>query len=134
MSAFRFHTRLLRLFLLLRGRDGLATFVAMHPITIDLSPEIYKQLEEQARKRGQGVEVLSRELLETVLTSHEHEAARPRPACEALQAAGRIRPLSDALRRKIIPGVTLDEVRAILSQAGGLPLSDLIQKQRGSKS
>lgn len=106
----------------------------MHTITIDLSPEAYKQLEEQARKRGQRVEVLSRELLETVLTSDEHETARPHTAREVLQAAGRVRPLSDVLRRKIIPGVTLDEVRTILSQAGGPPLSDLIQELRGPKS
>lgn len=104
----------------------------MYTITIDLSAETYKQLEERARKSGQAVEVLSRELLETALTSHE--VACPRTAREALQAVGRVRPLSDALRRKIIPGVTLEEVRAILSQAGGPSLSDIIHEQRGPKA
>lgn len=39
----------------------------MSTIVIDLSPETYKRLEEQARKAGQAMEVLSRELLETAL-------------------------------------------------------------------
>jgi plasmid stability protein len=104
----------------------------MNTITIDLPPDTYKRLEEQARRAGQAVEVLSRELLETALKSHE--ASHPRTAREVLQAAGRARPLSETLRRKIIPGVTLDEVRTILSHAAGPSLSDLIQEQRGAKS
>lgn len=60
-----------------------------------------------------------------------YEAAPAPTAHEVLAAAGRLRPLSDALRNKIIPGVTLDEVRAILSQAAGPSLSDIIHAQRG---
>jgi hypothetical protein len=104
----------------------------MNTITVDLSSETYKRLEEQARKAGQAVEVLSRELLETALASRE--VARPQTTREVLQVAGRTRPLSDTLRGKIIPGVTLDEVRTILSHAGGPSLSDMIQEQRGAKS
>lgn len=104
----------------------------MNTITIDLSPETYKQLEEQARKAGQAIEVLSRELLETALKSHE--VVRLRTTREILQAAGRARPLSETLRGKIIPGVTLDEVRTILAHAAGPSLSDIIQEQRGVKS
>ena len=50
------------------------------------------------------------------------------------QATGRVRPLSDALRRQIIPGVTLDEVRKALSQSAGPGLSDIIDEQRGPKA
>ena len=78
------------------------------------------------------MEVLSRELLETALKSHE--VVRPQTARNVLQAAGRVRPLSSTLRDRIIPGVTLDEVRTILSHASGPSLSDLIQEQRGAKS
>ena len=104
----------------------------MNTIIIDLSPETYKRLEEQARKAGQAVEVLSRELLETALKSSA--VARPRTTREVLQAAGRARPLSETLRSKILPGVTLDEVRAILTHAAGPSLSDVIQEQRGVKA
>jgi predicted transcriptional regulator len=104
----------------------------MNTLTIDLSPETYKRLEEQARRVGQTPEVLGRELLELALRAEE--VPRPRTAREILQAAGRTRPLSPALRNKIIPGVTLDEVRAILSHATGPSLGEIIDEQRGAKS
>jgi hypothetical protein len=104
----------------------------MNTITIGLSPETYKRLEEHAQKAGPAVEVLSRELLEAALKSSE--VARPRTTREVLQAAGRARPLSETLRSKILPGVTLNEVRAILAHASGPSLSDLIQEQRGVKA
>lgn len=103
----------------------------MNTITIDLSPETYRRLEEQAQKAGQAVEVLSRTLLEAALKSSE--GVRHRTTREILQAAGRARPLSETLRSKILPGVTLDEVRAILAHATGPSLSDIIQEQRGVK-
>ena len=60
------------------------------------------------------------------------EWPRPRTTTEVLQVAGRIRQLSEALRQKIIPGVTLDEVRSALSEATGPSLSEFILEQRGS--
>jgi predicted transcriptional regulator len=104
----------------------------MNTITIDLSPETYRRLEEQAQRAGQAVEVLSRTLLETALKSQEE--ARPRTTREVLQAAGRARPLSDTLRNKILPGVTLDEVRSILAHAAGASLSDIVNEQQGTIS
>ena len=104
----------------------------MHPVTIDLSPETFKRLEEQARRTGQAPEALGRKLLETAILACE--TAGPRTAREVLQAAGCIRPLSSTLRSKIIPGVTLDEVRAILSHAAGPALSEIVDEQRGAKS
>ena len=77
-------------------------------------------------------EALTRELLWAAL--HAHEKPRPHTAREVLQAAGRVRPLSDTLRRQIIPGVNLEEVRQALSQAVGPALSDMIQDQRGPKA
>ena len=103
----------------------------MNTIVIDLPSETYKRLEEKARKAGQALEVWSRELLETALASPE--VGRRQTARTVLQAAGHTRLLSDTLRSKIIPGVTLDEVRAILSRAAGPSLSDLIEEQRGTK-
>jgi hypothetical protein len=104
---------------------------ALSTIVIELTPETYKRLEEQARRLGQAPEVLSRTLLEAALQASE--AAPPTTARAVLEAAGRIRPLSAPLRRKILPGVTLEEVRATLSQAAGPALSDIIQAQRGEK-
>ena len=108
------------------GADNMST------ITIDLPLETYKQLEAQARRTGQDPVTLSRELLESALQARE--AAQPRTAREVLQAAGRVRPLSTTLRNRIIPTVTLEEVRMILRQAAGPSLSEIIQEQRGTKA
>jgi len=104
----------------------------MPTMVINIPAEIYKQLEAQARQAGTTPEELTREFLETAL--HAQEKPQPQTAREVLQAAGRVRPLSDTLRRQIIPGVTLDEVRKALSKSAGPDLSDSIQEQRGPKA
>jgi hypothetical protein len=110
---------------IIRRKDDMPT------ITIDLAPDIYKQLAAQAQQTEQTPELLSRALLETALQAQE--ASQSPMVRDALHATGRLRPLSATLRRKIIPGVTLDEVRTILTQAAGPSLSDIIQEQRGTK-
>jgi len=103
----------------------------MSTIVIDIPPETYRRLAEQAHRAGKAPEVFTRELLESAIQAHEE--AQPRTAREVLQAAGRIRPLSETLRRKIIPGVTLNKVQMALSQAAGPSLSEIILQQRGPK-
>lgn len=103
----------------------------MSTIVIDIPPEIYSRLQNEARKAGKSPEVLTRELLEMSLRARE--GAGQTTAREVLQASGRTRTLGHSLRRKIIPGVTLDEVRASLTNAGGPPLSEIILRQRGPK-
>jgi hypothetical protein len=103
----------------------------MPTLVIDLSPEIYRRIEEEARQVGKAPEAFTRELLETAL--HAQEEPRPRTAREVLQAAGRIHPLSEGLRRQIIPGVSLNEVRHVLTQAAGPALSTIVLEQRGPK-
>ena len=103
----------------------------MSMIVIDISPEIRKRLEEQARRVGKTPEELTCELIEMALQIPEK--AQPKTAREVLQAADRVRPLSETLQRKIIPGVTLNEVRVALTQAAGPSLSEIILEQRGSK-
>lgn len=104
----------------------------MSTITIDLPTETYKQLEAQARSIGQDPATLSRDLLVSALQARE--SAQARAAGAVLRAAGRVRPLGATLRDKIITAVTLEEVRRILTQAGGPPLSEIIQDQRGAKA
>lgn len=103
----------------------------MSTLIIDLPPETYKRLETQARKAGKAPEALTLEFIETTLKAREGVPSLT--AQELLQASGRARPLSPALRRKIIPGVTLDEVRGAVSRAAGPLLSEIILTQRGSK-
>ena len=103
----------------------------MSTLIIDLPQETYERLEAQARKVGKAPETLTLEFIETALKAEEGTPSRT--ARELLQASGRIRPLSPALRRKIIPGVTLDEVRRMVSRAAGPSLSEIILRQRGPK-
>ena len=104
----------------------------MSSITIDLPLETYKRLEAQARKSGQDPATLSRELLELAL--RDCDTVQARTAREVLQTAGRVRPLSPTLRDRIIPAVTLEEVRTILKQASGPSLSEIIEEQRGPRA
>ena len=104
----------------------------MSTLLIDIPAATYERLMEQAKKAGKTPEALTRELVEKAILARE--AAQPRTAREVLQAAGRIRPLSTALRRRIIPGVTLDEVRAALEKASGPALSAIVLAQRGYRA
>ena len=99
----------------------------MSAMTIDIPPEVYRQLEEEARKVGKAPEDLIRELLEATL--HAREEVEKGKMREVLRSTS----LSESLKRKIIPGVTLDEVRKALTQAGGPSLSEIISEQRGPK-
>jgi hypothetical protein len=64
----------------------------------------------------------------------KHRKTPAKTAREALRAAGRVRPLGKALRKKIIPAVTLEETRAILKRSGGTSLGEIIEDQRGAKA
>jgi hypothetical protein len=103
----------------------------MGAIRIDIPQETFERLEEQARRAGKAPDVFTLELVEEALETREQTQART--AREVLQAAGRTRTLSEALRRRIIPGVSLDEVRAAMNEAAGPSLSDIILEQRGPK-
>ncbi len=103
-------------------------------IVLRLPSTRYRRLQEWARWVGKTPELLSREIVEQALQQHTLPTAPPpRTARQILQAAGRVRSLSPALQQRIIPGVTLEEVRASLARAGGQPLSEIILEQRGPK-
>ena len=101
----------------------------MSTVMIDLPTETYKRLQYQAHRVGKPPEIFMRDVLESALQVSEQ--ASPITTRDILATMGRIRPLSQMLRRKIIPGVTLEEARAALTRANDPPLSELILEQRG---
>ncbi len=103
--------------------------MGLDTMTIYIPQETYRRVARQARKMGKAPDEWTRELIETALLTRER--VHPQTTAEVLQAAGRVRSLSESLRDKIIPGVTLDEVRAALTQAVGPSLSEIIAEQRG---
>ena len=104
--------------------------MGLNTMAVHIPQETYRRVARQARKLGKTSDEWTREVIEMALQIREQP--RPRTTIEVLQAAGRVRPLSEALRQKIIPGVTLDEVRSALSEAIGPSLSEIIVEQRGS--
>ena len=104
--------------------------MGLNTMAVHIPQETYRRVARQARKLGKTSDEWMREVIETALQVREQPHTRT--TTEVLQAAGRTRPLSEALRQKIIPGVTLDEVRSALSEAIGPSLSEIITEQRGS--
>jgi hypothetical protein len=104
--------------------------MSLNTKAVYIPQETYRRVARRAHKMGKAPDDWTREVIEAALQSGEH--ARPQTTIEVLQAAGRIRPLSETLRHKIIPGVTLEEVRSALSEAPGPSLSEIIVELRGS--
>jgi len=105
----------------------------MNTLAIELPPETYQRLRERARRVGQPPESLIQDLVEKALREERVGEEPAENAQQILEASGRIRPLSEALRRRIIRGVTLEEVRSALGRVGGPSLSELVLEQRGPK-
>jgi len=104
----------------------------MNMLEIDLPTETRQRLETQARLQGKTINELTRELIESGLRSCAE--SKPQTTKEILQSMGLLSTLSEELRKKIIPDVTLEEVRATLDAAGGPSLSEIIDEQRGTKT
>jgi hypothetical protein len=100
-------------------------------IVIALAPDTHRALEDQANRVGKSPEELSRELIERGLQAID---TPPIPtARDVLTRAQRVSTLSESMRRRIIPDISLDDIRAALSKASGPPLSEIIIEQRGGK-
>jgi len=109
--------------------------MAEKEITVRLPLIPYHRLQELAQQTGRTPESLTREIVERALQdTAASTSAPPQTARQILEAAGRVRSLSPSLRQKIIPGVTLAEVRTALDKAGGPPLSEIILRQREPRS
>src|SRR4051794_33412047 len=108
-------------------------------VTVELSPAAYERLRARAAEAGTTPEAMVRRLLQEEFGAAESPASPLTPlsgavpamtAREVLAGAGRLRELGPYLRGRIIPGVTLEEVRASLARAGGPPLSEIVLSNR----
>ncbi len=118
----------------------------MSQITIEISPETYQRVKQQARRQHQSVDSLVRHLVEqnfdaaddangmTRVEAKPQET--PQRLRERLEAAGVLRPLGPALEQQIETyGVPIhEEVREWLAQAEGPSLSEIVDQQRGPKA
>ena len=129
----------------------------MDTITLTLSPEVHQRLEKKAKQVGQSPETVAQELLTGQLSPQAGETGRVlreasrsyiqpvpvvRPNTETereklsrlLREAGMMSEIGPHMRRLVetIPA-DRDKVVAILSRAGGEPLSEIVLEQRGPK-
>jgi predicted transcriptional regulator len=106
----------------------------MQELTLELAPEIYRRLREEAEHLGETPQVVARQWLTERLITHAPTAGSDREkARQALADAGLLAELGPNLRRMANSSVRLESVVAALSRADGKPLSEIVLEQRGAK-
>lgn len=105
----------------------------MTNLTLELPPELYERLSEEAEKAGKRPEDVASEWLSERL-SHTSLKREKERAIEVLRADGLLSELGpEGKRRAARSTATLEEVSAALDRAGGKPLSEVILEMRGPK-
>ena len=107
----------------------------MTTLTIDLPMDVYERLRAVATQEGKPLEALVQEwLMEKSATPAQRPLTERERLRAALHGAGLLaEPSAEMLKLAEEPTLTLDEARAILDRAGGLPLSEVILEMRGPK-
>ena len=114
--------------------EALAENTMTTMLTLELPPEVYHRLHEQADRLRKPPRIVAQEWLVELLAlpvptpDSDREKAR-----QALRAAGLLVGLSPGLRARIDPTVRPKDVEAALSRVGGKPLSEIVLEQRGPK-
>lgn len=106
----------------------------MTELTLELPPEVYRQLKEEAARLGKPPQLLAEEWLAERLARPiaRYETDREK-ARQALREAGLLTQIGPHLRELANPTVHLEEINAALERAGGKKLSEIILEQRGPK-
>lgn len=104
----------------------------MTSLNIELPPELYDRLRQEAERSGKPADDLAREWLAERLG--KPEKSERELATEALRRAGLLTELSPKEKERARRSTaTLEEVRASLDRAGGKPLSEIVLEQRRPK-
>ena len=104
-------------------------------LTLELAPEMYRRLREEAEQLGETPQAVARQWLAERLAAHAPTAASDRErARQALAEAGLLTELGPNLHRLADSSVRLERVVAALSRAGGKPLSEIVLEQRGANA
>jgi hypothetical protein len=108
----------------------------MATLTLELAPDLYGRLRQEAERIGKPLDKTAQELLAqqladlpTPVEKSERERVR-----EALRASGLLTELGPEMKKRARQAtMSLEEIRAALDRAGGQPLSELILEMRGPK-
>ena len=103
-------------------------------LLLELPPEVYERLSEEAEENGDTVQVLARRLLEERLGPARRTASERDRVGQILRTAGLLTGLGpemqDRARRST---ASLEEVQAALDASEGRPLSEIVIEMRGPK-
>ena len=109
----------------------------MTTLVLELSPEIYERLNQEAIAMGETVQGAAQKFLgERLNVSPRRYRSRSErdEVTEALRAAGLLTELGPEMQRRAARSTaTLEEVQAALSVPGAKPLSEIIIEMRGPK-
>jgi len=107
----------------------------MTVLNLELSPEVYRRLREEAKRLGKPLQTVAEEWLierlaqSTAMVDSDRDRAR-----QALRDAGLLTQVGPHLRELADSTISLKDVNAALDRAGGKKLSEIILDQRGPKS
>jgi len=106
----------------------------MSALTLELPPELYHRLREEADRLSKPPQVVAQQWIAARLASPIPAPGSDREKVRhALRAAGLLAELGPGLRERIDPSVRLEDVESSLARAGGKPLSEIVLEQRGPK-
>ena len=106
----------------------------MTELTVQLAPDEYQRLREEAVRQGKSPQTVAAEWLVEKLNLPSAASAGDRELVrQTLRAAGLLAELGPHLRERADPTVPLDDVNEALRRAGGKPLSQVVLEQRGPK-
>ena len=106
----------------------------MATLTLEIPPEVYHRLREEADRVGKPLQSMIQEWLVERLAPPAPESLSNREEVrQALRDAGLWVELSPSLRRMADPTVCLEDVEAALGRVGGKSLSNIVLEQRGPK-
>lgn len=105
----------------------------MTAVVVDLPAEVFARLEDEAARQGKPPAEIVQEWLTERLMAPSLAEERQR-GIAAVRAAGLLaEPSAEMLARAAQATMTLEEVSDALAQYPGMPLSELVLQQRGSK-
>lgn len=105
----------------------------MTTLTLNLQPELYARLVQEAVRLGRPVETLVEEWLQRQFPSPASSDERER-AIAVLRQAGFITELGPELKRQAAQAtMSLEEIQSLFARVGGKPLSEIALEQRGPK-
>lgn len=105
----------------------------MTTLLLELPPELYERLSQEAEEMGGSVQLVAQRLLEEQLGLAPALSERERVS-QALRNAGLLAELGqDMLERARNSTASLEEVQAALDASEGRPLSEIVIEMRGPK-